>query len=155
MTSLTQITGIHFFQPLLLCCVCIKWWGYERAPQLPYSKVRSVQNDSNAENKCHENNLQFTGDRPHGNIHYSQVSQALPRDFFSWFSPISAEIKNVLFCFQHCHPSRQHMGKFWGLRYPYKSLCWVLLLDRHYWWACEEWNSSPSSASSHKFSIFP
>lgn len=40
-----------FFQPLLLCCVWRKWQGYERAAQLPYSKVLNVQNESISE-KC-------------------------------------------------------------------------------------------------------
>lgn len=154
MTSLSRITGIHFFSTIVALLCLHKMVGLWKGSPTSLQQSEKCPDERDSENKCHENNLQFTGDRPHGNIRSSQVSQALPKDLFSGFSPVSAKTKNVLFCFQRCHPSRQRMGKFLRLRSPYKSLCWVLLLDWDYWWSCEELNSSPSSASSHKLYAF-
>ena len=62
---------------------------------------------------CHKSNTQHTGDQPHRNAGGFQVSQLLPKASFSGSLPVGAQVKNVLLCFQHCHPVPQ-MGGIWG-----------------------------------------
>lgn len=63
---------------------------------------------------CHKNNQQLRGDQPAGNTGCSQVSRVLPKAFCSGSSPVSAEAKNVLLCFQLCPPQRRAYGEAVG-----------------------------------------
>ena len=113
MTLLTRVMGIHFFSTTVALLCLEKMAGLWKA--CPASLQQSVKCPEweHFRKICHKNNPQLTGDQPHGNVGCSQVSQALPKAFFSGSLPVSAETKNVLLCFQHCHPVPQ-MGGVWG-----------------------------------------
>lgn len=111
MALLAQITGIYFFSTIVALLHLMKMAGLWKG--CPASLQQSVKCPEweHFRKMCHRKNPQLTGDQPEGNTGCSQVSQVLPKAFCSGSSPVGAEMKNVLLCFQLCPPQREAYGE--------------------------------------------